>query len=348
MPADGSFNEEVAYRAISHRVALLRFEAGTTRRILVAFDAALADVLRETERVVKGIDAGTITDVRRLERLRELAGELRDGVQQLNTALTSQVGGALTEAAQAERAAMGAIFRGVGAGFAQVPDAAVALAVTEPIGGVIYATRIARDLAALEVEIQTAVAAGLARGSSMPNVARMLRLIPGLTETYRGRMVAIARTEVQRVANSVALQTYLGNADLLNGVQYLATLDSRTCVVCAPRHDVVYTVEEVRTGGKDFRRPPLHPRCRCFLAPVTKSWQQLGIAPDPRRDGKPAPDTSFASWLRRQDADTQREFFGGDRRRALWRAGVPLDRFADRGRALRVGELQALAARYAT
>lgn len=343
---DGSLNDEIAYRAISHRVALLRYETGTTRTILAAYDAALSAVVKEAERVAKAIDAGTITDVRRLERLREVAGELSDGVRQLQTRIAGTLGDALDETASAEQAAMASMFRDVGAGFAQIPDAQVAAAVTQPIGGTLYNQRLARDLAAAQTEIQQAVAVGLARGSSMPDVARMLRLVPGIAETYRNRMVAIARTEVQRVANTVALDTYLANEDVLNGVQYLATLDSRTCVVCAPRHDVVYSIADVRTGAKDFRRPPLHPRCRCFLAPVTKSWEELGIARDPRRDGRPAEDTSFGAWLRRQDAETQLEFFGGEKRRALWQGGVPLERFADRGRALTIGELSALAARY--
>jgi hypothetical protein len=40
---------------------------------------------------------------------------------------------------------------------------------------------------------------------------------------------------------------------------YYATADDRSCPICAPRAGNIYRRQDIRV--------PLHPRCRCYLAP---------------------------------------------------------------------------------
>jgi hypothetical protein len=88
--------------------------------------------------------------------------------------------------------------------------------------------------------------------------------------------------------------------------------------------------------------------CRCFYAPVTRSWREMGLdIDDPghrrRMDGKRPENMDFESWLKRQPVERQVEVFG-PARHDMWSNGrLRMDRFSDQGRVLNLGEL---AARY--
>lgn len=341
-----SVNKDAFEALTRHRLALLRYEAGTARELVAVYDAALADVLREMDALRAANAAGEPLDLDRLARLRRVSEELAGKVREAKRVAELDLRARLAETAEAEADFhAGRLARSIGVSFTRVPEAQVATAITSPLGGGVWTQRLAVDLFNAQDEIRGAIAQGIAQGGSVQAVADMIGATFSVSETYRNRLVAIARTEVQRVANDVALASYVENADVISGVQWLATLDSRTCLVCARRHNVVYPLENGRPVGLD-RRPPLHPRCRCFLAPVVKPYAEITgetTKPPTQYDGRPAADTTFTAWLRRQPADVQTDILGEERRN-LWRSGVPLDRFTDGRRPLRLGELRALAA----
>lgn len=92
----------------------------------------------------------------------------------------------------------------------------------------------------------------------------------GNTLINRARM--IARTEIMHVSNSVNRSIYNNNQDVLKGLMYTATLDTRTCMQCAPLDGQVYKYKD---GEINAPLLPLHPFCRCVYSPVTYSWQEL-------------------------------------------------------------------------
>ena len=84
---------------------------------------------------------------------------------------------------------------------------------------------------------------------------------------------ALARTATSRVTNAARHQLFEANDDLVKGMMWSATLDRRTCVVCADLDGKVLPLGS-------YRRPPEHWNCRCTLAPVLKSWRALGVDRD--------------------------------------------------------------------
>lgn len=111
------------------------------------------------------------------------------------------------------------------------------------------------------------------------------------------------RTAVQTTANDVAGQVYRENDDLVRGEQFVATLDKDTCPICGPLDGKVFRLDAKGTGS--IPRPPRHPNCRCFVAPVLKRWDEMGL-PDslPQRakdllNGKPAKRTTWSDWVQR-------------------------------------------------
>lgn len=85
------------------------------------------------------------------------------------------------------------------------------------------------------------------------------KAIPNVNEAFRNRAETIARTETLMASGEAQERTY--RQMKVGFVQYVATLDDRTCEFCAPRAGCLYWIGTVKT--------PIHPNCRCDLTPVT-------------------------------------------------------------------------------
>src|SRR5438105_8691570 len=55
----------------------------------------------------------------------------------------------------------------------------------------------------------------------------------GIMQTTRNQAEALVRTSVLAVSNEAQLQTFKENDDLVKGVQWISTLDAKTCEICA-------------------------------------------------------------------------------------------------------------------
>lgn len=109
-------------------------------------------------------------------------------------------------------------------------------------------------------EVSFVVAREMAAGPDPRRVKRELQQrIPNINEAFKGRAETIARTETLMASGEAQERTY--RKLRVGFVQYLATLDDRTCEFCAPRHGCLYWIGSVKA--------PIHPRCRCTATPVT-------------------------------------------------------------------------------
>lgn len=337
-----SINENAADEIVSHRLALLRYEAGTAKEMLAAYDVAFADLDAQMRKLAGRIARGESADKAQLVRLVSLGNDLDSRIRSLRASLAGTMDSRLAEAADAEAAFQSGVMRPLIHTRYRVPEEAVAEALTAPVGGRKWADLLDANLMENRDGIRRVLAIAQAKGASMPKIARALREGTGILETYRGRFVAIARTETQRVANDVAIATYEENNDVIAAMQWLATLDSRTCLLCAPLHGQTWKLVNGKAPSS-MPRPPLHPRCRCFMSPVTKSWADLGFKVPNKAAwvNEPAQMMDFSSWLRRRPAAEQLDILGPTRREAWLSGAVPLDGFSDGRRILPLGALRA-------
>lgn len=104
---------------------------------------------------------------------------------------------------------------------------------------------------------------GIAQGHNPRQIAKAFKLQTGVTYT---RAETISRTEVIRAYREAALETYRSSPVVTEWV-WVATLDTRTCFACAQMSGTIHSMSEMLDG---------HPRCRCSMAPRTKSWADLG------------------------------------------------------------------------
>jgi SPP1 gp7 family putative phage head morphogenesis protein len=100
----------------------------------------------------------------------------------------------------------------------------------------------------------TTVAQGIAEGRPTDAMVQDMRSRLGIVKS---RADVIVRTEALRAYNS-ASDTYYA-AQGIAQVMYYATADDRSCPYCAPRAGNIYKRGDIKV--------PLHPRCRCYLAP---------------------------------------------------------------------------------
>lgn len=110
----------------------------------------------------------------------------------------------------------------------------------------------------------TTIAQGIAEGR--PTDA-MVQDIHSRLGVVKSRAEAIVRTESLRAYGDASNSYYAAQG--IDLVMYYATADDRSCPVCVPRAGQIYRRTEIKT--------PLHPRCRCYLAP----WDADVAAMDP-------------------------------------------------------------------
>ena len=94
----------------------------------------------------------------------------------------------------------------------------------------------------------------------------------GILATTKTSAVMIARTIINGVSNNARVETIKENADVIDGVKFIGTLDGKTCPHCASYDGYIWRGEEITSA----RRPPLHPNCRCTLIPYVELKDEEG------------------------------------------------------------------------
>lgn len=175
-------------------------------------------------------------------------------------------------------------------------------------------------------------------------------LHPGVIEATRKTAEGIVRTSVIGISNAARMETYRDNASVIKGVQWVATLDLRTCVDCAMRDGAAWDWDGNPISAHNFlyEEPPLHVNCRCVYAPVLRSFKEMDFddfdemseSTRASMDGQVPESLKFSEWFESLDADEQTEILGKGRYE-LYRDGKITfsDLIDQNGRAMTLKEL---------
>jgi SPP1 gp7 family putative phage head morphogenesis protein len=146
-----------------------------------------------------------------------------------------------------------------------------ALSTIAPLAAAARATNASARLAAhgtdFAMKAERVIIDGIVRGRGFAPTARELRRETGILRHEAERIV---RTESVAAADEARRDTY--KASGVEYVQHMATMDARLCGYCASRAGRVYKIGEYEV--------PLHPNCRCFLAPWREEWQEDDLTDD--------------------------------------------------------------------
>lgn len=342
---DSSVNATLQDRAIRHAVMVGRYGEHQAQAIAkVLAEDVIPDLATELEKrlakVAKlGMDPGPAT-TRRLQAL--LAGTSTI-VQQFTSGALKDLTPKLEDLAEHEAAWQAgelATFTAPVGWETVLPSPATlqAAVFSSPMDGHLLGEWFGKLEASTKAELARAVRIGAIEGQTIPQISKRVR--QALGNVTRRQAETVARTAVLHTSNQARQATYAGNEDLIKGVQWIATLDTRTCVRCGGLDGKVFPVDQ---GG----RPPAHHGCRCTHSPVLKSWKELGIEanelPEGTRasmNGQVARSLKYPEWLKQQPPAIQDAVLGA-KKAALFRSGaLDLNSFVDNGRTLSLEALQ--------
>ena len=146
----------------------------------------------------------------------------------------------------------------------------------------------------------------------------------GILDTSRRNAETIVRTATQHVSNTARQELWEANTDVLNGYEYLATLDRKTSVKCRS------------LDGKKFEFgkgpiPPIHPRCRSTTVPLLNEKYSFleGGGTRSAEFGPVKEETTYYEWLKRQNKDVQVEALGPKRAKLFRDGGLSAEKFSE-------------------
>lgn len=136
---------------------------------------------------------------------------------------------------------------------------------------------------------------------------------------------ALVRTSLQHVSNAARSVTWESNEDIVEGVRFIATLDSRTTLQCAALDQRVFPLDK-------GPRPPIHINCRSTTIPeMAETAKLLGSTTRAAKGdvgGRVSGNQTYYDWLKNQPAGFQDTAIGVKRAQLLRDGGLSAKEFA--------------------
>lgn len=193
-------------------------------------------------------------------------------------------------------------------------------------------------------QITQTITDGVIIGDTTPDIVNSLT---NLFRLQSNQAATLARTITNHVATQAREAVYRQNRDIMEGYEWVATLDSRTSLICASRDGTVYPF-----GNDPIKnpKPPAHFSCRSTIVPVVKSQYSLfrkerttRPATGSRGRQRVSASRNYESWLRRQTDAFQDEVLGNTKGRLFREGNLGLSRFIDQsGREYTLDDLRKL------
>lgn len=299
----------VADRLIQRGIYLERYKAGFNNRILSELETLEDSLTRE---LVSLFSKGVPNPTMRVQRLEKLLGQTRHIIRRAYSEKKSLTGKELTRLAANEQTyVVNAINDTAGMEIADRLlnyDELKNLTDDTLIHGAKSSDWWDRQGDDLQKRFGDQMRQGVLRGETLDQLTGRVRgtqakaFTDGVMQTTRRQAEALVRTSVQAVANATRLESYKANADVVNAIQWVATLDSRTTHICMALNGKLWTTEGHKPVGHTliFPGPTAHWNCRSTQIAVIKAWKDLVDSQD-----KAALDAEFKKQLRAQGFDEE-------------------------------------------
>lgn len=265
----------VLIRNVQWRYQLDQYEAAALRLILATVQRAERTILTQIQE--RGAGLTEWQEARSLA----LLDELSDLTLGLRAALVRDIADVASHAGAASYLTHNAIVSFDGLVVPFVTTVLTANQLRSLITDTPFSGRLLRDWVdrsfdqAMISGIKEEILAGRLAGEAYPE---LVDRIAGGFGMVRRDAISLVRTYVQSANVSAMEAVYEANRDVVQGVQWVATMEvgtgrrrSGTCIRCAVLDGQKWKWDEPRPSC------PLHIRCRCVLVPMLISWRELGI-----------------------------------------------------------------------
>lgn len=320
------------HAAIAWVLDLSRFESGEQARII--------SLLKKMERELIAKTAAGTTDWSKA-RIAQQTAEINTVIRRYYDTISGHMVDTTTALAQISATSAGAALSTLTDGAASVlPSESVlrALAKDSLIMGAPQAEWWARQSADVAFRFQAAFRQGLVAAETSQQIIKRVREQMDVT---RANAASLVQTSMTSVANESRMEVFSANSDVVTGVKWLATLDSRTCARCGPRDGMTWNLDGSPINATlPFVQPPLHFNDRCVLSPQTR-FSTLGGGQRASDAGPVDRKTTFEDFLASKSDAWQNENLGKGRAEMYRDGKITLkDLTSGTGRALSLDELR--------
>jgi len=188
---------------------------------------------------------------------------------------------------------------------------------------------------AFHLRFSDTIRQGMMRGDDTKTITKNLigtapnKYKDGALQANRRSAEALVRTSIQAVANEARLETYADNDDIIKGVEWVSTLDSRTSQTCMGLDGLTWSNPDKEPINHSVTFPGVtaHWGCRSTQVPIVKSWEELGAKgdfneiPESTRasmDGQVSDKLGYEGWLKGKSESFQRDALGAQKYE-LWK-----------------------------
>ena len=332
-----SVNDEIQDRTIRHMIFLERYKAGEVRRIREVLNSDILPELREKieRRLDKIIERGSDLGEATTARLKELEREITKLTNKMSETVKNVVVTDLTDLTSDELDwQVKTIKQSLGFELDLVVPAArsvARIAKATSFAGLTLDDWFVTLSRSTQKNIMIAVNRGIVEGETTEQIIRRIRgtkalkYTDGVFETTRRQAETIGRTTINHVTNQARTELFKENADIVEGLKWISTLDSRTSLTCASLDGKIFPIDE-------GQRPPAHPNCRSTMTAVLKDAESIGLKkiPEGKRasiDGQVPASVTYGEWLRGQPASVQKEVLGKTRLKLFNEGKLDISRF---------------------
>ncbi len=332
-----SVNDEIQDRTIRHMVFLERYKSSEVRRIREVLNSSILPELRTKieKRLDKILERGSDLGPATTARLKELEKEITKLTNSMTETVKTVMLTDLTDLTNDELDwQVKTIKESIGFDLEMVVPTARSVAkiakATSFAGSTLdqWFDSLSRST---QRGIMTAVNRGIVEGETTEQIIRRIRgtralnYTDGVFETTRRQAETIARSTVNHVTNQARTELFKENSDIIEGMKWISTLDSRTSWTCAGLDGKVFPIDK-------GPRPPAHPNCRSTMTAVLKDADALGLndLPEGKRasvDGQVPASTTYSEWLKRQPTSVQKEVLGATRMKLFNEGNLDISRF---------------------
>lgn len=325
-------SDRIADDMVSRQLQILRFSEGLSQRLIRELRAAEAKI----EKLLLRTDLSRFT----VERTRALLDNIRrilaDFAKQAYDESRVEIGAAAALAAsRAARDINAFLSIDIIEPTLDARKLIVAMNDISVLGGATMKEYWQRFPVALQQAYAGIIRNGVATGMTSADLIKALKADPGISSQINS-IRTLVRTSSMTMANEARMAMYAENDDLIKGIQWLSTLDSRTSVICRALDGLMWDNDRQPIDhGYRFPGATAHPNCRSTQIPVLRSFAELatrnkGLASKldaalsgrtrASMDGQVASDLTYDDWLRTKSEAFARKVLG-DTRYELWSAG---------------------------
>jgi len=234
-----NFNTEIANELIALTAQMPRFEAGIVRQLRRSFQAFQSDMLAEVIKFdVTGVEAMSYREKRALALVESVKSLTAASYKDLN----KQLDGELIAVAETTSSAYISITNSVAQAelLTKTLDSSQLnyLVKNSVIDGATSKEWWAKQAKDTQFKFNAAIQDGIIKGEPIDVIVRNIRgtkalnFNDGFMNTAYNNARALTQTSVANVANGARIATIQANDDVVDGIQWVATLDGKTTAIC--------------------------------------------------------------------------------------------------------------------